>query len=283
MDDLELITRFRSHVEPPNARRVARARRTLAREFEPALSSPPPRARLRLRVAALVAAPAAALAAAVLLVTGVFGGSAAGIADAAIIRRVDAALTPPPNEIFHIAVIGDGLESQTWQLTSPPYSSLSYKGQVRGRKSEQASSGSTISWWDSATNTIHQQLAPTPQQPFDDPLAQVRSEVSVGRARVLGTATVDGKPTYEIQFASKDQFGRRDQFGAHSPVVYVDQTTYRPLVLLAPQHDGSMVRLHVTAFEYLRRTKANMRLLSLSARHPSARVVADRSNRPDTK
>jgi hypothetical protein len=277
MDDLELITRFRSHVKPPDVRRVAHARRALAREFEHAPSSPLPGSRFRLRVAALVAAPTAVLAAGVLLVTGLFGGSADGIADAAIIHRVDAALTPPPNMIFHIAVSGDGFESQTWELTSAPYSSLSYKGQIGGRESAQASSGSTMSWWDSATNTIHEQVAPTPQQPFDDPLAQIRSELSAGRARVLGTATIDGQQTYEIQF------GRKGQFDAHSSVAYVDRTTYRPLVLSAPQHDGSFVRLRVTTFEYLPRTKANMPLLSLSARHPSARVVADPSTRPDTK
>jgi hypothetical protein len=276
MDDLELITRFRSHVGPPDARRVARARRTLAREFEHA-SSPPPRSRFSLRVAALVAAPSAALAAAALLVTGVFSGSAAGIADAAIIHRIDAALKPSPNMIFHLAVIGNGFESQRWQMTSPPYSSLGYKGQVGGTKSEQASSGTTVSWWDSATNTIHEQVDATPQQPFDDPLAQVRSELSAGRARVLGRATVDGRPTYEIQF------GRKGQFDTVSSVGYVDQTTYRPLLLVAPQHDGSIVRLHVTAFDYLPRTEANMRLLSLSARHPSARVVAGRVAGPDTK
>jgi hypothetical protein len=89
--------------------------------------------------------------------------------------------------------------------------------------------------------------------------------------------TVDGKPTYEIQF------GRKGDFNTHSPVAYVDQTTYRPLVLSAPQHDGSTRRLHVTAFEYLPTTPTNMRLLSLRARHPNSPVVAQDSSRPDTK
>jgi hypothetical protein len=277
MDDLELITKFRSDVEPPDAQSMARARRTLAREFRHAPPRSVPRSRFRLRMAALVAAPAAALAGAALLVAGIFSGGGPSIADAAIIQRAHAALTPPPNQIFHTAVAGGGFEAETWQLTSPPYSMLASKGAAGGRTSEQVTTGSMVSWWDSATDTIHEEVAPTPQQPFDDPLAQVRHELSAGRARVLGTATVDGKPTYEIQF------GRKGQFDAHSPVAYVDQTTYRPLVLSAPQHDGSIRRLHVTAFEYLPKTEPNMRLLSLRARHPSARVVAKGSSRPDTK
>ena len=56
-----------------------------------------------------------------------------------------------------------------------------------------------------------------------------------------------------------------------------------PLVVLSPQHDGPMRRLRVTAFEYLPRTEANMRLLSLTARHESARVVDDRSSSAHTK
>jgi hypothetical protein len=37
--------------------------------------------------------------------------------------------------------------------------------------------------------------------------------------------------------------------------------------------DGSILRVRVTAFDHLTKTDANMSLLSLSARHPDARIA----------
>lgn len=274
MDELELITKLRSHVEPPDPRRTARARQTLTREFERGPSRAERWPWFRPVVAALVVVPAVALAG--LLATGVTGGSGPSNADAAIVRRAKAALTPPRNVIFHTEVVGGGFEAQTWELTRPPYSMLAFKGPIGARTAEEATNGSTVSWWNPATNTIDQEVARKPVF-FDDPLARVKAELRAGQARVVGAATVDGRPTYKIQFAAQGQFN------SQSLVAYVDKTTYRPLLLVDPQRNGSIVRLKVTAFEYLPATRANLRLLSLTARHPGATVVSGNSSSPKAK
>jgi hypothetical protein len=262
VDDLELITKFRSEVQTPDATRTARARRALRREFDGTTG----RSRLRPALGALVAAPL--VAAIGLAVAGVFGGGGTSIADAAIIHRADVALTAGPGKILYTHVAGGGFGAQTWQLTSPPYSFVGSKGPSGGHAPEEASNGTTASWWDPATNTIHEQPAPTmPQGPSGNPLAQIKSELHAGRARVLGTATVDGTATYKIQFEDKNGFD------AQSLVAYVDQSSYRPLLLSDPQRNGQVVQLKVLALEYLPATPANLRLLSLTARHPDAKVV----------
>jgi hypothetical protein len=267
MDELELIKTFREHVEPPDEPRTARARRRLVDEFDraPALT-PPRRRRSRPALAALVAA-ATALAAAALAIAGVFGSGGATVADAAIIHRANAALTPPPNEILHTEVAGDGFAAQTWQLTSPPYSFLGYKGPVGQPVIVNASDGAHAMWWDPATNTIHEQ-ATTKPLPVGDPLAEVRAELRAGNARVVGSAIVDGKDTYKIQF--EDNNG----YDSQSLIAYVDKGTYQPILLSDPQHNGAVVQLRVVALDYLQATPANMRLLSLTALHPDANVIS---------
>jgi hypothetical protein len=268
MDDLELINTFREHVDPPDEVRTARARRRLVDEFDraPALT-PRRRRRSRPALAALVAA-ATALAAGALAIAGVFGGGGATVADAAIIHRADAALTPPPNEILHTEVAGDGFAAETWQLTSPPYSFLGYKGPAGQPVSVAASDGAQVMWWDPATNTIHEQATTKQPKSVEDPLAEVRAELRAGNARVVGSATVDGKDTYKIQFEDKNGYD------SQSLIAYVDKGTYRPILLSDPQSNGDVVQLRVVALEYLSATPANMRLLSLTALHPGAKVVS---------
>ena len=221
MDDLELIRTFRSHVEPADPQRTARARRTLSREFGQA---PARRSRLRPALAALIALPAAALAAVALLVFGSFGGGGTPVADAAILHHAGAVFAPRPHMIFHTAVVGDGFAAETWQMTSAPYTFLGSKGPVGAANGAESISGITVQWWDPRANIIHQETAPTPGMPFDDALTDARAALRAGRAQVLGTATVDGRPVYKIEFTGKD--------GADSSgdlVAYVDQRTYRPL------------------------------------------------------
>jgi len=273
MDDLELIRSFRSHVEPADAQGTATARRRLTREFAQPPSRPPRRSRFRPAVAALVALPAAALAAVALLVFGSVGGGGTPVADAAILHRAGAAFAAPPRSIFHTAVAGDGFSSETWQMTSAPYAFLGTKGPVGAANGAESISGTTVQWWDPRTNTIHQETAPTPGMPFDNALVDARAALRDGRAQVVGTATLDGRPVYKIEFLPKD-----GSAGSRDLVAYVDQNTYRPLMLDDPQRNGRVIHLRVTAFEYLPATDANMRLLSLTALHPDARVVLDDSS-----
>jgi hypothetical protein len=270
MDDLDLLRRFRSDLDPPAADRAARARRALLDAIDAApgrrRSPLPLRWQGRPGLAALVSLPAAAAVAAVVLV-GTAGEAGPSVADAAIIHRADAALSPPPNAILHTKLVGAGVGAESWQLTSPPYTVVGMKGPL-GQQQEQGSEGTTSSVYDPTSNTIQQHAGSSPVT-FDDPLAQVRQELHAGRAEVLGSTTTDGVPTYKIRFESNGGFS------SDSLVAYVDKHTYRPILLSDPQRDGTIVQLRVVALEYLPRTPANLRLLSLTARHPGARVVVD--------
>jgi hypothetical protein len=268
MNDLELIRHFRSDVQPPDADHMATARAALEAQF----SAPPrrrPRRRVRGRamVATWLAAPAV-VAAAVLLIAGAFSANGPSSADAAIIRHADEALSPPPNQILHTKEIGDGFVAEWWQLTSPPYTFVLDKGQVGAASPEQAGDATNSSYYDPATNTVHE-MSGGGTTGVGDPIAQVRQMLDEGRARVLGTAQVDGVDTYKIQF--EDKHGYTSQ----GLVAYVDQQTYRPVLLSDPQRDGTVVTLRVVTLEYLPATQANLQSLSLTARHPGARVVTD--------
>jgi len=269
MNDLKLIRHFRSDVETPDSERVAAARRVLEAEFG-APARRPPRRRVR-RPAVLATSLAAPVVAAgvVLLVAGVFNTNGLSTADAAIIRHADDALSAPPNEILHTKEIGDGFMAEWWQLTSPPYTFVGVKGPVGAASPEQAGNATNSSYYDPSTNTIHE-MSGGGTTSFGDPVAQVHQMLDEGRARVLGSAQVDGVDTYKIQFAEKD-----DGFTSLSLVAYVDRHTYRPVLLSDPQRDGSVVTLRVVTLEYLPATAANLQSLSLTARHPGARVVTD--------
>jgi hypothetical protein len=267
MNDLELIRQFRSHVEAPDPDRVAAARATLTADWENPVAKPRERALRRPALAAALAAAAIA-AAAVLLNAGSLGAGASPADAAAIIHHADAALSARAHEILHTKVVGDGFVGETWQLTSPPYSYLAYKGPVGSPAPEEAGNATTSSYYDPASNTIQvQPSAPAPA--FDDPLAEVRHALDAGQARYLGATQTDGVPTYKIQFADKNGFT------SQGLIAYVDRHTYRPVLLSDPQRTGGIVQLRVETFEYLPPTAANLASLRLSARHPTARVVTD--------
>lgn len=272
MNDLELIRSFRSDVEPPDAERIAAARAKLLAECAQAAPAPArrrlPRARHNLRARlVLLGAPVLAAVAALVLAGGL-GGRGSDEAGAAIIHRAGVALALPSHMVLHTKVAGDGFESEFWQLTNPPYSFVAAKGPVGVAQPEEAANATSSSYYDPSTNTIHELPNVVPPQ-FADPIAQVRQRLNTGDARVLGSAEVDGIATYAIQFKDKDGYD------VQSLVAYVDQHTYRPIVLSDPQRNGSVVRLRVVVFEYLPATRANLALLSLPARHPTARVVKD--------
>jgi hypothetical protein len=270
MNDLELIRHFRSDVEPPDTARASSARAMLETEFSaPSKRRRRRRVRGRALLATSLAAPAAvAVAAAVLLIAGVFGANGPSSADAAIIRHADEALSPPPNMILHTKEVGDGFQAEWWQLTSAPHTFVLDKGQVGAASPEQAGDATDSSYYDPATNTIHEKSGGGTTG-VGDPVTQVHQMLDEGRARVLGTAQIDGQNTYKIQFEDKDGYT------SQGLVAYVDQQTYRPVLLSDPQRDGTVVTLRVVTFEYLPATPANLQSLSLTARHPGAAVVHD--------
>ena len=287
MNDLELIRSFRDGVPAPDSERAGAARARLMAEARAATDAPTipgagprdraDRTRYRpRRVALRFGLPAAAVlagAAGIVLASGGIGGGGASTADAAIIHRASAAFAARPNEIFHSELQGEGFVVESWQLTSAPYSFLGGKGPI-GSVFYISDDGTTIAHYDPATNTIYQ--GPSPKKPHDptrptavDPLSGIKQDLQEGQARVLGTATVEGTATYEIQLADTNGFD------AQSLIAYVDQSSYRPLEIADPQSNGTTVDLRVAAFEYLPATPANQNLLSLTARYPSAQVVSE--------
>jgi hypothetical protein len=281
MNDLDLIQSFRDGVSAPDGERTAAARARLMAEVRvttDAEIAPATRRHDRRdhalhrprRVALRLGLPAAAVvAAAAAIVLFGNGRGATSTADAAIIHHAAAALAAPPNEIFHYELQGNGFVAESWQLTSAPYSFLVGKGPI-GSVSYASNDGTTIAHYDPATNTIDQSPSIKPPTP-NDPLTEIKQELQDGRARVLGTATVDGTATYEVQLADDNGFN------AQSLIAYVDQSSYRPIEIADPQNDGTIVHLRVVAFEYLAATPANQSLLSLTARYPGAPVVNNTS------
>jgi hypothetical protein len=259
------LSEFRSHIEPPDTDRTSAARAVLSTAIanETQKQRKQDHARRPAALGLATATAVAAVAAAAALIGS--GGSGANVADAAIIHHAAQALSAPPNEILHALVTGDGFSAESWQLTSPPYSYLGLKGPI-GHQGGSAGDATTSSYYDPATNTIDEQPGGA-QKPFEDPLTAVHQQLQQGNARVVGTATTDGVPTYEIQFADNGAFG------SGSLIAYVDQRTYRPLVLLDPQRTGGIVRLTVRTLEFLPATPQNLRLLSLEAKYPGATVI----------
>lgn len=284
MNELDLIQRFREGVHGADRERAAAARARLMAEVQAAADAKTATAarprerghRTRLhsrRVALRLGLPGAAVVAGctagiVLLISGGIGGGGTSSADAAIIRHAAAAFAGPPNEIFHYELQGGGFVAESWQLTSVPYSFLGGKGPV-GSVNYVSDDGTTVAFYDPTTNTITQTPSlKKPAAPPDNPLTDIKQALQNGQARVLGTATVDGTATYEVQLA--DQNG----FDAQSLIAYVDQTSYRPIELADPHNNGAIVHLRVVTFEYLPATAANLSLLSLTAHYPNARVVS---------
>lgn len=223
-----------------------------------------PRRRRRrpLRVAFAASAVTAAAAAALLVTAiGTSGSGGPSVADAAIIHHALSAVTPPVGEILHTKVVstqnGVTLEAEVWRQTAPPYAGRGIKGPL-GHLAEFSNDGTTWFDYDPTTNTIYKR-PDSPPPPSSDPVSQVRQELANGHAQVHGTVLIDGVSLYRIDLPNR-------------LVGYFDTKSYAPRYLDDPQRDGSVVRLHVVAWEHLPMTPSNRDLLSVSAQHPGARV-----------
>jgi hypothetical protein len=223
--------------------------------------------RYPLGVAAILATAAVV---AVVAVVGLGRSDGPAIASAAIVHHALEAVTPPANSILHTEVVGvqngTTVVGETWQETSPPYASRGLKGSP-GHQGEFADNGTASFEYDPSTNTISEQ--PDSSKPtFADPVSQVRQEMARGQALVTGTVSIDGVSLYKIDLP-------------HGLVGYFNMSDYRPRYLDDPQRDGSVVRLRVAAYEYLAMTPSNRALLSVTAQHPGARIVAGQSATPN--
>ena len=228
-----------------------------------AKAAPRRRRRPSMRIALATAAVAAA-AAAIAIVTdvGTSGSGGPAVADAAVIHHALTALTSPANAILHEQVVGvqNGVpvEAEWWQETSPPYASRVIKGPV-GHEREGSDNGTTSFEYDPGTNTITEQPDSSPPTPID-PVSEVRQELASGQARLAGTVVIGGSSLYKIDLP-------------HGLIGYFATNDYRPRYMDDPQRDGSMVRVRVAAYEYLPMTSSSRTLLSVTAQHPTARIV----------
>jgi hypothetical protein len=240
-----------------------RVRLALRRQLAARAAPRPPWRRLSVRIALGAAAAAAAGAIAVVAFVGTAGSGGPAVADAAVIHHALTAVTWPANAILHEEVVGvqNGVtvSGETWQETSPPYASRGIKGQV-GHQGEFGDNGTRTLEYDPGTNTIYEQ--PDSSRPtFADPVSQVRQELARGDAQVAGTVVIGGTSLYKIDLPN-------------GLVVYFDTTGYQPRYLDDPQRDGSVVRLRVVVYEYVPMTASNRALLSVTAQHPTASIVA---------
>jgi hypothetical protein len=245
----DLATRM-GHVELPQRRR--------------------PRLALGRKPAVLAAAVLAIAAAVAVVLVGTRGTGGPEVAAAAVIAHASQALTPPPNRILHVKLVSEakggvmagGGYQESWQLTSQPYSAR-WRGTFAGGP-EMANDGQTEYMYDG--HTIYTKPNSAPLQ-LSSELALVKESLDSGKARMVGETTIEGASVYEIALP-------------YGYVGYFETKTYRPLFLDSPASGpdarrGKLWRLRVVTMEYLRPTPANLRLLSLTAQHPAAKVEED--------
>jgi hypothetical protein len=250
-----------------------------------------------------VAALAAAAVATVLVLTSSAGGPDVPSAAAMTIERAAQALQSPPGTILHVdstltETYSDGhsysTRQDTWQQQNPvpkgvqPAAGCNW---LNLRKSAPGGTpagteGGTVNGrdelYDPARNTIY--VAPPVNLPPASPgvtlpnecsymadfARQVRGMLTSGRARVAGHAIIDGKDTIKIVFAERVN-------GSQTPMpntYYVAADgTYAPVELINGRLTGP-AGLTTTVFHAYERLPAagHSYLLSLKARHPTARV-----------
>jgi hypothetical protein len=196
------------------------------------------------------------------------GGPAAQSADAAILRQVRRAVTPPAGVVLHekaLTTIGSmTVDYEFWQRSDEPHAYRVDKAGFEG-----AYTGSATQTFDPATNTIVERPADQ-AEPYIDPVAEVRQLLAEGSAHIVGTTEIDGERLLEITASSSSDT-------LLDGTLYVDATTYHPVrAELGPSacHDcGGPEQIRFLVYEYLPATPANVGLTSLTAQHPDARVV----------
>ena len=199
------------------------------------------RPRRRRGLVAYAVGAAAAVALTVALVT---AGSPVQSADAAILRHVAAALTPPAGTILHekgtISLPGQPAPQsfELWAQADPPYG-VTYK---------LGSDGSAVRSYhfnSSATGpAVH---SPDSDHAPLDAGATLRALVQSGNASVVGTTTIEGVAAYELQVS-----GAPDT--TLDGTAYVAQSDYRPLLIQTTNNET----ISYSTYEYLPATPANL-------------------------
>jgi hypothetical protein len=174
-------------------------------------------------IAGAAAVPVAvAIAAALLLTAG--GGPQVSAADAAILRHVDAVLSPAAGTVLHeqamVTAPGEGTQPfELWLEGSAPHRYQVHKWGHVGFGSGGAA---------------------------DDPAATLRAMVQSGQATVDASTTYDGVPAYKLTVA-----GAPDRW--LNGTAYVARSDYRPVEI-----DSNGEQIRYTNYESLPATAANL-------------------------
>lgn len=160
-----------------------------------------------------------------------------------------------------------------------------------------------IEFYDSRTNTIQRGPFSQPGRLPFDPATAIRRSLASGHARVEGKRTVEGKPVIVIQLNSlvNDSVGWGVRAGGKgTATVLVNPRTYAPVQIAFHHVEGVSANLgtpyfhrgsnwaetsmtiieRFTAFKRLPATTANLRLTSLTAQHPTARIIVSTTPLP---
>jgi hypothetical protein len=192
------------------------------------------------------------------------------VADAAIMRHVNAELTAPPGSILHEAAtvtLPDG-SSSPFELWVQTGGTGVYRVIKWGAEVSQSATQQEI--YDPSTHTVT--VSPLPPAVHaqevarsGDPAITLKQMVNSGQATATQT-TFDGIPALELRVhAPGDQ--------ALNGTAYVARSDYRPLEI-----DSTKGRVVFSTYEYLPATPANDALLAVTTAHPGATVINQTGN-----
>jgi hypothetical protein len=196
-----------------------------------------------------------------------------------IVSRAQAALTVSSGTVLHLRITDTYRDNLGTVTKTPTELWISSRGRYRGftvdpstgAKVEIGGSHAVSSsvQYSPALNAIGPGLVTNMYYAFGDPVATLRRQLAEGKATVDGHATVNGHRATRIRLRLT---------GADcKPVtdyLYVDPTTYRPLeyrVVIFLPNRATLVRRFET-YDHLSATPPNLRMTSLEASHPTAKV-----------
>lgn len=210
-----------------------------------------------------LAAAGAVAAAVVVTLVGTSATGGPGNAEAAIIHHAQQALTAPGGVILHeratVTINGAQTNYELWALSDPPHSYRVIKAQGEG-----AYNGTSFESYDPQRNLITKRPA-SQGSTYNDPAAEVGQMLASGDAHVLARTQIDGEPVIEISTS-----GSTDRL--LTGTVYVNATTYQPVLIETDAFSAGPERIRFTSYEYLPATPANLSLLDLGAQHPNAPI-----------
>jgi hypothetical protein len=237
-------------------------REAVAHDFDARQRRGPLTGRLRRRPLVALSVGAATLAVAVAVVLATTLGGPVSSADAAILRDVAAALTPPSGTILHetgtFSMPGQAAQSfELWAQANSPYTVGGAVGPFGG-----AASGHHVETTSSATlPAVHG--SGTGHEPLDA-AKTLRALVQAGNASVVGSTTIDGVAAYELKVSGAPA-------DTLDGTAYVAQSDYRPLLIQTTSGET----ISYSTYEYLPDTPANLAPLGIPAQSSASPSPGD--------